>query len=298
MAGIDDGINAQDDNATGTQATDAQGNKQPNSDTAYNEANDEAGGMSDDDRAAIGLATDTDDPDDSGDDVDISSTSFPDSDNGASATINRIDAGTNVRKTGTQPEDIQGNPQPAIKSTYPQDTQGPRSLTDRPGEPVGAPSTAGGRTSPATGVILERIDSAWTASVEAVNPVNPFQKYASGTPDEIAARFASKQFGTPGNLHPIQFGARTSAVVPAHDATTDVVSDGNGLQHQVAGASATLDGNADRLIEQQLHQMTLAGGDTRPLEAQRDTGRAGVLNVRAPMPIFRRPEVAAGLETE
>ena len=110
-------------------------------------------------------------------------------------------------------------------------------------------------------------------AVQPVAPVSPFAEYASGTPSKLAARFTPKQIG-----------ARLNDIAPAHVATSDAVQDGDRLRI-VGGNSAVLDGNADRLIEQQLHTMTVAGGDTRALEAQRDAGRAAVLNVRAPMPV-------------
>lgn len=119
-------------------------------------------------------------------------------------------------------------------------------------------------------------------AVQPIVPGNIFQQYA-GSHD---ARDAAAHFS------PKQFGERLTSAAAGGDAnehfgaTTDAVQDGDTVSI-VGGNSAVLDGNADRLIEGQLHQVTLAGGDTRPLEAVRDAGRAAVLNVRAPMPVTR-----------
>ena len=122
-------------------------------------------------------------------------------------------------------------------------------------------------------------------------PVSPFAQYASHTPREAAARFSAsqdgvgKQFGTPENLHPSQFGARTSDVAPAHDATSDAVADGDKL-HIVGGNSAVLDGNADRVLEAQIREATHTGANAvAELQAQQAAVRAPFLSVKAPMPV-------------
>lgn len=142
-----------------------------------------------------------------------------------------------------------------------------------------------------------------TFRVGVPTPVpSPFAQYASHSAPEAAqavvdAVMGRKQFGVGGNaVSNDSMGVRLTTLAPEFNATTDARDAGAGAV--VSGASATLDGNALRIVEQQMHDVRHAGGDTKPLEVQRDALRAPFIGIKAPLPVFRRPEVAAGLEAK
>lgn len=141
-------------------------------------------------------------------------------------------------------------------------------------------------------------DSKDDDSTKATPVANIFQRYAS-TPDArvAAEQFTPKRFDSPGGntTHPNQFGERLSGIAPEFNATTDQADNAVRI---VGGDSQVLDGNALRAVEQQIVEMQHAGGSTLALEAQRNAIRAPFIGVSAPLPVFRRPEVAAGLEAE
>lgn len=124
---------------------------------------------------------------------------------------------------------------------------------------------------------------------------NIFQRYAS-TPDArvAAAQFTPKQYGTPGNLHPNQFGERLSGIAPEFNATTDQADNAVRI---VGGDSQVLDGNALRVVEAQISEATRANFDTSALQQQAAAIRSNVLNVRAPMPTTVRLDPLAKVPT-
>ena len=93
---------------------------------------------------------------------------------------------------------------------------------------------------------------------------------------------AVKQYGTPGNLHPNQFGERLSGIAPEFNATSDQADNAVRI---VGGDSQVLDGNALRVVEQQIHETVLAGGDTSALQAQAAAIVAPFVNIKSPMPV-------------
>ncbi len=113
-----------------------------------------------------------------------------------------------------------------------------------------------------------------------VQPKNIFSRYSS-TPEEVAARFTPKQYGTPGNLHPNQFGERLSGATAGGAANVHF----SGTTDQPV-AAVTLDGNALRAVEAAISESTRANFDTSALQAQAAAIRQPVLSVRAAAPVL------------
>lgn len=129
--------------------------------------------------------------------------------------------------------------------------------------------------------------SARDDKTKAQQPANIFARYASGSPEEVAARFTPKTFvsngsSEPDNIAPLG-GDRLSTLAPLHNATTDQADNAVRI---VGGDSQVLDGNALRAVEAAISEATRANFDTSALQQQAAAIRSNVLNVRAAAPVM------------